>query len=59
MMSLTMMGLTMGPLVRALFLFVFKIPLVVLMIMLVEFVVWGLAFLFRQKSSQLVTLCRW
>ena len=44
MMSLTMMGLTLGPLVRALFLFAFKNPWVVLTTPLVMFVAWGLAY---------------
>ena len=53
MMSLTMMGLAMGLLVRALFLFASKNPLVVLTnalvvltTPLVVFVDWGLAFLY-------------
>ena len=53
MMSLTMMGLTPGPLVRALFLFTLKnplevltTPLVVMTIPLAVFVVWVLDFFF-------------
>ena len=56
MMSLTMMGLTLGPLVRALFLFALKNllvvltnPLGVLMTLLVVFVAWVLAFLLQQE----------
>ena len=52
MMSLTIMGLILGPLVRALFLFtlmnqlvVLMTPLVVLVIPLVLVMVWGLSFL--------------
>ena len=44
MMSLTMMGLTPGPLVRALFLFALKNPLVMLTTPLVVFVEWVLEF---------------
>ena len=44
MMSLTVMDTTPGPLVRALSLFVLKIPLVMLTIPLVVFVAWVLAF---------------
>ena len=54
MMILTMMGLTPGPLVRAIFFFALKIPLVmlttllfVLTTQLVVFVAWVLVFLFR------------
>ena len=61
-----MMGLTPGPLVRALLLFalhntlvVLTTPLIVLMITLVVSVAWVLAFLFQQELSQLVTLFRW
>ena len=51
MMSLTMVGLTQVPLVRALLPFIFTIPLVVS-------VDWGLAFLYQQESSPNVTfLC--
>ena len=46
MMSLTIMGLTPGPLVRAIFLFSLKIPLVMLKILLVVFVAWFMEFLF-------------
>ena len=46
MMSLTMMGLTPGSLVRALFIFSLMNLLVVLTIPLVAFVAWGLVFLF-------------
>ena len=42
-----MMGLTPGLLVRALFLFTLKIPLVMLMTPLVVSVAWVLDFLFR------------
>ena len=66
MMSLTMMVLTPGLLVRALFLFalmnplvVLETPLVMLTNMLVMSVAWGLAVFFQQESIQLVTLCRW
>ena len=73
MMSLTMMGLTSGLLLRSLFLFASKnllvvlttslvmltTPLVVLTIPLVVFVAWVLEFLFRQESSQLVKFFRW
>ena len=45
MMSLTMLGLTPVPLVRALFLFVMMNPLVVLTTLLVMSVAWGLEFL--------------
>ena len=65
MMSLTMMGLTLGPLIRALLPFTLKNPLVVLTTLLVVlptllvvFVAWGPAFQFRQESSQLVALFR-
>ena len=47
MMSLTMLGMTLDPLVPTLFLvyiFIFTIPLV-------ELVAWGLAFFYRQESS--------
>ena len=65
MMSLTIMGLTPGPLVRAVFPFaltntlvVLETPLVVLTNPLVVSMVWGLAFWYRQESIQLVTfLC--
>ena len=43
--SLTMMGQTPGPLVRALFLFALMNPLVVLVNPLVVSVAWGLEFL--------------
>ena len=43
-MSLTMMGLTPGPLIHALFFFALENPLVVLTTPLVVFVVWSLAF---------------
>ena len=46
MMSLTMMGLTPGLLVRAILLFALKIKLVVLTFTLVMFVAWVLAFFF-------------
>ena len=66
MMSLTMMGLTPGPLVRALFLFalinpsvVLTIPLVVLVNPLVVFLACVMVHLYRQESSQLVALFRW
>ena len=66
MMSLTMMVLTPGLLVRALFLFalmnplvVLETPLVMLTNMLVMSVAWGLAVFFQQESIQLVTLFRW
>ena len=66
MISLTMMGLTPGQLVRALLLFTLmsslvalETPLVVLETPLVVFVAWGLVFLSRQESSQLVTLFCW
>ena len=45
MMSLTMMGLVSGTLVRALFYFALINPLVVLVNMLVVIVAWALAFL--------------
>ena len=61
MMSLTMMGLTLGPLVRLLFLFtlmntlfVLENPLVVLTNLLVVSVAWGLKFLSQQESSHSV-----
>ena len=54
MMSLTMMSLTPGLLVRALFLFSLKNTLVVLKTLLVVFVAWGLAFLFLMELSQLM-----
>ena len=61
-----MMGLTPGPMVCALLLFalmnmlvVLETLLVVLAITLVVSVTWGLAFLSRQESSQLVTLFCW
>ena len=44
MMSLTMMGLDPGPLVRALFHFTLMNPLIVLVDLLVVFMLWGLAF---------------
>ena len=60
-----MMGLTPGLLVRAIFLFALKNPLVVLetslvvlMSLLVVFVARDLEFLFRQASSKLVTFLR-
>ena len=59
MMSLTLMGLTPGPLVRALFLFALKNPLVVFTTLLVVFVAWGVLFLSQQESSQLLALFRW
>ena len=66
MMSLAMMGLTLGPMVRVVFLFTFmnplvvlETPLVVLNILLVVSVVWGLKFLSWQESIQLVTLFHW
>ena len=52
MMSLTMMGLDRGPLVRALFHFALEILLVIS-------VAYDLEFLFRLESSQLVTFLRW
>ena len=57
MMSLTMMGLSPGFLVRALFLL--KIILVVLTIPLVLFMAWVLAFLLQHELIQLVKLFRW
>ena len=52
--SLTMMGLTPGPLVREIFLFALKNPLAVLMTLLVMltntlvvFMAWDMEFLFR------------
>ena len=61
-----MMGLTQGTLVRALFPFDLKNPLVMLTILLVVlttllvvFVAWGLAFLSRQELSQLLKLFCW
>ena len=58
MMNLTMMSLTPGPLVSALLFFALMIPLVMLVNLLVVSVAWGLVFLYRQESSQLVTLFR-
>ena len=61
MMSLTINGLTPGPLVCVILLFALHNPLVVLMttlvvltIPLVVFMVWVLLFLFQWESSQLV-----
>ena len=59
MIILTMMGMDPGPLVRAFSLFALMNPLVVLTIMLVVSVAWGLEFLSRKESSQLVTVFRW
>ena len=47
MMSMTMMGLTLGPLVRALFLFALAIPLVMLLTPLVIFMASVLAVFFQ------------
>ena len=54
-----MMGKTPGLLVCALFHFTFMNWLVVLSNLLVLSVLWGLAFLFLQESSDLVTFLRW
>ena len=59
MMSLKMIGLTPGTLVRAIFLFAFMNPLVVLETLLVVSVAWGLAFFPCQELSQLVTFSCW
>ena len=59
MMSLKMMGLTLGFLVRVIFLFALKNPLVVLVITLVMFVAWVLEFLVYKESRNLVTFFRW
>ena len=64
-MSLTMMGLNLGPLVRALLLFTLMIPLVVLETPLIVLentlvmsVALGLMFLSRHESIKLVMLFR-
>ena len=61
-----MMGMTLVPLVRALSIFALKnplvmskTPLVTLKAQLVVFVAWGLEFLSRQESSQLLSLFCW
>ena len=66
MMIMTMMGLTLGLLVRVLFLFslmnlmvMLESPLVVLDNLLVMLVAWCLEFLSQQESSQVVTLFYW
>ena len=59
MMRLTIMGLTPSLMVCAIFFFDFINPLVVLNNTLVVSVVWGLEFLSRQESSQLMKFLRW
>ena len=59
MISLTIMGMNPGLLVRKLFLFDLVNLLVMLTIPLVVFLAWVLAFFFQLEYSQLVTLICW